>query len=90
MAEAEHVSVIRCPRCGGTERFRLVERADVSRRVLGVDRDGNVEVDARAVVESLDLGIEARFECQHVATDGTTCAHRWPLPEWVVHRLVYY
>lgn len=86
----EHVSIIRCPRCGGTDNFRLIERADSVRCVLGVDRDGNIEVEQAAEIDDSELAVDARFECRNVADDGVICRHRWHLRAWVVRRLVYY
>ena len=86
----EHASIVRCPRCGGTDRFRLIERTESARRVLGVDQDGNVEVEQTAEIDDIELGIDARFECRNRQTRGTVCLHRWRLPTWLVRRLVYY
>lgn len=86
----EHASIIRCPRCRGTDRFRLIERTDSSRRVLGVDQDGNVEVAQEAEIDDEELGVDARFECRNRHEDGTVCFHRWPLRPWLIRRLVYY
>lgn len=86
----EHVSVIRCPACGKTSDFKLIERADIASHVLGICREGYVEVDGRPVIEErAELGVEAKFECRNV-DDGTICLHRWPLPDWLIRRLVYY
>jgi len=87
--QEEHVSIIRCPRCRGTERFRLLERATVSRAILGVDIDGNIEVDGNATIESDELGVEAQIRCQN-RVDGRLCGDTWRLPSWAVSRLVYY
>ncbi|MCB9637232.1 MAG: hypothetical protein H6721_34405 [Sandaracinus sp.] len=86
----EHASIIRCPRCRGADDFRLIERTDSSRRVLGVDPDGNVEVEQEAEIEDLELGVDARFECRNRQEDGTVCHYRWHLPSWLIRRLVYY
>jgi len=86
----EHVSIIRCPRCGGTDNFRLIERTDAVRCVLGVDPDGNVEVELSAEIDDSQLAVDARFECRNATEEGTVCLHRWHLPAWVVRRLVYY
>lgn len=84
----EHVGAIRCPKCGRVDRFRLIADVECSHRIYGLAH-GFVEVDGHREFELDALGSSFRFECKARLGSGV-CDHRWPVPEWVVARLVFY
>jgi hypothetical protein len=86
--EGEHAGNLRCPRCGHRDELRLLADVPCSRRILGVAY-GFVEIDRRAQVDPHELGSSFRFQC-HARNGNETCGYRWPVPDWLVARLVFY
>lgn len=86
--EGEPAGDLRCPCCGGRDQLRLITDVPCSRRVLGVAH-GFVEVDRAIHIDLYEFGTNFRFECR--AREGNDpCDHRWPVPDWLIARLVFY
>ena len=78
----EAIGTLRCPKCGNDVvaggDIRYVETTENSHRIHGVDErrltiDGSWEIgDSKA----------QWFEC-HGQDAGSTCGHRWPVPDWI-------